>query len=166
MNRMNMMNEQRTDQLEEIMANNTARSSIMMLKIVVEITYICHILACIWVLVGRIGNERGRHTWLKQVGYEHTSTEELNNEYSEDMNGIYIQAFYFCFTTMTSVGYGDISAYNFIEMYFSIGAQIVGGFVYAMIIASLTAVVTFQESNDRMKNEKVNHNTVRCVQIR
>ena len=40
------------------------------------------------------------------------------------------------------------------EKYFCVGAQIVGGFVYAMIIASLTAVVTFQESNDRMKNEK------------
>ena len=41
------------------------------------------------------------------------------------------------------------------EKYFCVGAQIVGGFVYAMIIASLTAVVTFQESNDRMKNEKL-----------
>ena len=36
------------------------------------------------------------------------SAYDLNNDFSDDMNNIYISAFYFCFTTMTSVGYGDI----------------------------------------------------------
>jgi len=52
-------------------------------------------------------------------------------------------------TTITSVGYGDISASNNTERIFVIGCQLTGGFVYALVIASLTAVVTFEETNDQ-----------------
>jgi len=57
--------------------------------------------------------------------------------------------YYFVMTTITSVGYGDISASNNTEKVFVIGCQLTGGFVYALVIASLTAVVTFEETNDQ-----------------
>ena len=58
----------------------------------------------------------------------------------EKVGSIYLAAFYFCLTTMTSVGYGDIITRNNSERIFTIFIEVLGGFEYAMIIASITAV--------------------------
>jgi len=146
----NMMDETRVDQLEEIFSNNFARSALMLFKITLQITFINHLLCCLWVYVGRQGDYDGINNWLREEGFEYKETER-----GPYIKKIYITSLYFCCTTMTSVGYGDILPYNANEKIFCIFAQITGGFVYAMIIASLTAVVTFQESNDRIKHEKM-----------
>lgn len=56
---------------------------------------------------------------------------------------------------MTSVGFGDIFPYNDMERSYVIVLEAVGGFVYAMVIASLTSIVSAMDSNARRVSEKI-----------
>jgi hypothetical protein len=53
---------------------------------------------------------------------------------------VYLAAYYYCFTTMTGVGYGDITPQSDRERGFAICLEGVGGFTYAFIIGSLTVL--------------------------
>lgn len=62
-------------------------------------------------------------------GYDNFSDSEL-----------YLTSVYFCVTTITTIGYGDISAHNYVEKIFCICIEITGamGFSYATsILASI-----------------------------
>lgn len=54
----------------------------------------------------------------------------------------YIAAMYWAFTTMTTVGYGDISATTVAERLFAIIGMIAGGFVFSLLIGSVAGVMS------------------------
>jgi len=53
-------------------------------------------------------------------------------------------------TVMTSVGFGDISGFCDKERAFVIVLEALGGFMYAIIIAALTSIVSTMDSNQRI----------------
>lgn len=53
----------------------------------------------------------------------------------------YIISFYWSFQTITTIGYGDISAGNNIERYVAIAAMIIGTGFYSYTIGNLTAMI-------------------------
>ena len=55
----------------------------------------CHIASCLWIMIAQF-NSNQNETWLSEYADKGTS----------DM---YVVAFYFICTTITTVGYGDIS---------------------------------------------------------
>jgi len=80
--------------------------------------------------------------------------------YKDTKNGdkvwsIYLASFYFCMTTMTSVGYGDISPQSDRERYFCILLEGVGCVIYALIVAILTTVVMSSDANARAMSERL-----------
>ena len=64
---------------------------------------ICHIVACMWVFATTFADE-GHPSWMVATETEDLPTEEK-----------YLISLYFTVTTITTVGYGDISANNPIE---------------------------------------------------
>eukprot|EP00297_Palpitomonas_bilix_P000065 CAMPEP_0113886518 /NCGR_PEP_ID=MMETSP0780_2-20120614/11601_1 /TAXON_ID=652834 /ORGANISM="Palpitomonas bilix" /LENGTH=863 /DNA_ID=CAMNT_0000874745 /DNA_START=463 /DNA_END=3054 /DNA_ORIENTATION=- /assembly_acc=CAM_ASM_000599 len=56
----------------------------------------------------------------------------------------YVASLYWAFTTLTTVGYGDISATTLGERVFAIASMLVGGFIFSFAIASMNAVVMEQ----------------------
>ena len=57
---------------------------------------------------------------------------------------------------MTSVGFGDITATNNSERVFVIMLEVIGGFLFGLIIASLTSVVTGIDINvQKVQEEKL-----------
>eukprot|EP00976_Prorocentrum_cordatum_P030754 625903-Prorocentrum_minimum.AAC.2 len=50
----------------------------------------------------------------------------------------YIASIYWAFTTMTTVGYGDISATTVAERIFACIGMVVGGFMFSMVVASVS----------------------------
>ena len=143
------------DQLEDFFHDQSTRSVIILFGLALKTGYICHLLSCFWTYVGRIGaRDKSEASWLEHDlngPFEATDTEGD----SAFAGKIYLSAFYFCFTTMTSVGYGDITATNSVERVFVIILEFVGGFTFAMIIASLTAVVTSMDMNARKTSEQL-----------
>ena len=59
-----------------------------------------HIFACVWIFIGAESDQ-----WMTGEHFD----EERN---FIKMPKIYVDALYFITSTMTSVGYGDISAFN------------------------------------------------------
>lgn len=64
---------------------------------------ICHIVACMWVFATTFADE-DQPSWIRATGMEQETDENK-----------YLIALYFTVTTITTVGYGDISANNPIE---------------------------------------------------
>eukprot|EP00854_Cymbomonas_tetramitiformis_P012991 gene12991-15353_t len=70
----------------------------------------------------------------------------------------YIACMYWAFTTMTTVGYGDISAATLAERSFAILSMIAGGFVFSGIIGSMTSVLnsfSFAQNAYKQKMDEV-----------
>ena len=67
----------------------------------------------------------------------------------------YIASMYWAFTTMTTVGYGDVSAQTRGERIFAILGMIMGAFVYSGIIGSIGSVITNMDLSQQAHRVKM-----------
>ena len=72
----------------------------------------CHIGSCLWVMIAQFYGDNSS-TWLSEFG-DYTTKE------------MYIVSIYFIITTITTVGYGDISISNTMERIFCAFIMIIG----------------------------------------
>ena len=71
----------------------------------------------------------------------------------------YVSAMYWAFTTMTTVGYGDISATTIAERVFAILGMIAGGFVFSLLIGSMAGVMASAKKREVALQTKLQHVT-------
>ena len=62
---------------------------------------------------------------------------------------------YWAFTTVSSVGYGDISASNNLEMFVGMIIMLAGTTFYAHAIGSLTSLLTELNIDNEQLNQKI-----------
>ena len=105
-----------------------------MMKFLVVILLINHVLACLWVFCSKL-SETGNWVEAKM------GDDEISNF------ALYTMSFYFVSTTVTTVGYGDMSPTNTIERFFTIIMLFVGVICFASISGSLTSIIT-QSDNE------------------
>jgi len=91
--------------------------------------YFMHVFACVWIYLGFLYAEEGS-TWIIKSGLSDSS-----------MLYQYLYALYWSAVTLMTVGYGDISAQNIHEIWFSTLAIIIGCGVLAYIINSIGIIV-------------------------
>ena len=104
--------------------------SYVLIKMGFAIMYMAHILACLWYLCGVTGGENG---WVEAV----KETADVDS-----LSRMYLMSFYWSFTTMTTVGFGDITGTTGIEQAFSTVAMGIGGFTFALIVGSIGDLIT------------------------
>ena len=87
---------------------------------------IAHWLACIWYAIGSV--ERNG-----SIGWLHTLGESLGKHYNDTVRGSgpsikdkYVTALYFTFSSLTSVGFGNVSPNTNSEKIFSICVMLIG----------------------------------------
>jgi len=147
------------------MADGSTKTCFTMIRIVSMLVFICHVMACLWVLVGRTGAQAGKVKQHEQTSMDIYFTlgwltcvfrivfvfqenwldhffgfEPEDTVHGLSVSRVYLAAYYYCFTTMTGVGYGDITPQSDRERGFAICLEGVGGFTYAFIIGSLTVL--------------------------
>uniref|UniRef100_A0A7S2SDF2 Cyclic nucleotide-binding domain-containing protein n=2 Tax=Rhizochromulina marina TaxID=1034831 RepID=A0A7S2SDF2_9STRA len=139
------------DRLQNVSENSTVRLMVSLLCILIPMGFLIHILSCIWVYIGRRGFRNDQENWMETAGFESFK----DTEEGFPQRQIYVTAFYFCVTTITSVGYGDILPLNTGETAFVIFLEAIGGFMWAMIIASLSSLMASFDVNSRLSSEKL-----------
>ncbi|KAM4626200.1 voltage-gated inwardly rectifying potassium channel KCNH7 [Discoglossus pictus] len=105
---------------------------------------IAHWLACIWYAIGNVERPYLIHkiSWLDALG------EQINKpyNYSDPSSGPsikdkYVTALYFTFSSLTSVGFGNVSPNTNSEKIFSICVMLIGSLMYASIFGNVSAII-------------------------
>ncbi|KAF7654935.1 hypothetical protein LDENG_00062970 [Lucifuga dentata] len=102
---------------------------------------IAHWLACIWYAIGSV--ERNG-----SIGWLHTLGDQLGKQYNYSIPGTgpsikdkYVTALYFTFSSLTSVGFGNVSPNTNSEKIFSICVMLIGSLMYASIFGNVSAII-------------------------
>ena len=119
---------------------------------------LCHCMACFWIFTSELSidpvvdadgalvvPEDGevQTNWILSNGFEDQEIAEL-----------YTTAFYFTVTTITTVGYGDISGTNTTERVICIFLMIIGVLFFSFSSGSLTQIISNYEKVNLKLQEK------------
>uniref|UniRef100_A0A674NVA7 Voltage-gated delayed rectifier potassium channel KCNH4 n=1 Tax=Takifugu rubripes TaxID=31033 RepID=A0A674NVA7_TAKRU len=105
---------------------------------------LAHWMACIWYMIGRKEIETNE-TW--EIGWLHELGKRLETPYINSTLGgptvrsSYIAALYFTLSSLTSVGFGNVSANTDAEKIFSICTMLVGALMHALVFGNVTAII-------------------------
>jgi hypothetical protein len=106
------------------------------LAFVLSFIIISHMLACIWIFIGKSDYP----SWLLTL--------ENNHENSLDKSNleIYITSLYFHWTTIFTIGYGDIISYNTNERIYNSLLMFIGVLIYSFAVSSVGTIITKYDS--------------------
>lgn len=112
----------------------------------------CHFLSCFWIFTADLSiNDATQFLESEEVNWL-TSREDFK---SLDTASVYSLALYYTITTITTVGYGDISGTNTSERIICIFIMISGVFFFSYTSGTLTNMISNQEAENKQLNEKV-----------
>uniref|UniRef100_A0A8C5PJK1 Potassium voltage-gated channel subfamily H member 2 n=1 Tax=Leptobrachium leishanense TaxID=445787 RepID=A0A8C5PJK1_9ANUR len=106
---------------------------------------IAHWLACIWYA---IGNMEHYDQDYRPIGWLYSLGTQIMKPYNNSdiksgptINDKYVTALYFTFSSLTSVGFGNVSPNTNSEKIFSICVMLIGSLMYASIFGNVSAII-------------------------
>ncbi|XP_063964224.1 potassium voltage-gated channel subfamily H member 7-like isoform X1 [Lytechinus pictus] len=116
----------------------------VLLLLMATFALIAHWLACIWYAIGSAERQQLEHQigWLDHLANE-THQYYIDNVTSSGptIKSKYITALYFTFSSLTSVGFGNVSPNTNAEKIFSICVMLIGSLMYASIFGNVSAII-------------------------
>ncbi|KAL7670634.1 hypothetical protein ACOME3_005566 [Neoechinorhynchus agilis] len=120
----------------------------MLILLMASFALIAHWLACIWYAIGNAERSYGRRmTWLDELARA-TQQPYLDDpgRYNGSLGGPelkakYVTALYFTLSSLTSVGFGNVSPNTNLEKIFTIIVMLVGSLMYASIFGNVSAII-------------------------
>lgn len=97
-----------------------------------------HTCSCFWIFVARFNQFNDQINWMDE------------KEVSEQSDShIYILAVYFCITTITTVGYGDVSGFSSVERCFCIFLMLLGVISFSFATGFLSTMLNQYDSAEK-----------------
>jgi len=114
-------------------------------KVVFGVFMVTHLIGCFWYFMAWIGDDSpGPLSWVVRHGIQ-----------DESVQVKYLTSVYWAFSTLTTVGFGDISAYTTPERIFSILCMVAGVSWYAFIISTISSIISlFDKRNVEIKRKQ------------
>ncbi|KAL4488462.1 hypothetical protein ABPG72_013030 [Tetrahymena utriculariae] len=134
--------------MEQIMLNSKLAAIVSLILLFAEVQFVVHIFTCAFQSLGQYELSIGNISWL-------SVKQNLNDPQSQYING-----FYFCTITMTTIGFGDITPQNDAEKLFvSFMSMFASGiFGYTLnFIGSILMDFKKQKEQFQQKLAEVNH---------
>ena len=111
----------------------------VLLLLMCSFALLAHWLACIWYFIGSIEH---KDTDLKTIGWLDSLGKQINQPYNKsdlksgpDLKSKYVTALYFTLSSLTSVGFGNVSPNTNAEKIFSICVMLIGCKYYTAFIS-------------------------------
>jgi hypothetical protein len=111
-------------------------------KMFLTLAFIAHLMGCAWHWMAELGGYP--ISWVTFYGIE-----------NEPIGMQYLASVYWAFTTMTTVGYGDIIPTNDRERGFAILGMIVGASVFGYIIGNMTVIMENFDVEGAIEKERM-----------
>merc|ERR1719161_973701 len=128
------------------------------LKLGFNLIFLAHLIACFWFYVSTHTDDtlNNCETGMLQCDYGETTTwwKELGLEPDEKLEQ-YLASLYWSFTTITTVGYGDITPKNNNERIYAIIVMIGGATVFGYIIGSIAALAGQEHGLQALTKKKI-----------
>lgn len=124
-----------------------------LLMFFIGVLFITHVMGCLWVIAATIDEEISWMRAYADSNFDDPSAPRPNIEW-------YMIAFYFVMTTITTVGYGDVTAKNMVEKIFAIIIMLVGVMTFSFVAGSLTSIITqfdHAQASLKTKLQTLNH---------
>ncbi len=102
-----------------------------LIKVVCNILYIAHIIACLFHTIGSLMIDLNQKSWLNVI----------EKTYLNDWKVRYVYCIYWAVTTLITVGYGDITPQNPFEILFTIFVILIGCGTFAYGINSVGSIL-------------------------
>ncbi|CAG5134829.1 unnamed protein product, partial [Candidula unifasciata] len=119
----------------------------VLLLLMATFALIAHWLACIWYAIGNMERNMGmdktpRIGWLDELARQTHQYYNLSDASSgPTIKSKYVTALYFTFSSLTSVGFGNVSPNTNSEKIFSILIMLIGSLMYASIFGNVSAII-------------------------
>jgi hypothetical protein len=128
----------------EIMNVNLGVSKLV--GVIVIVIFLTHLYACLWFWIADFFQEPGSEVlfWVKRKGYEDLTSAQM-----------YVNSVYWSFQTLTTVGYGDISAKTSEERIVALIWIILGCGFYSFTIGNLQLILNEVDMRSHMRNVKL-----------
>ncbi|XP_046437357.1 potassium voltage-gated channel subfamily H member 6-like isoform X3 [Daphnia pulex] len=115
----------------------------VLLLLMATFALIAHWLACIWFAIGNAERPllRAKIGWLDHLANATHQFYTANNTGGPGIKSRYVTALYFTFSSLTSVGFGNVSPTTDCEKIFTICVMLVGSLMYASIFGNVSAII-------------------------
>ncbi|KAG7459768.1 hypothetical protein MATL_G00214240 [Megalops atlanticus] len=109
---------------------------------------IAHWLACIWYAIGNVERSGSSGVGGMKIGWLDNLADQIGKSYNDSdlasgpsIKDKYVTALYFTFSSLTSVGFGNVSPNTNPEKIFSICVMLIGSLMYASIFGNVSAII-------------------------
>ncbi len=126
--------------------NDMINAFLSFLKVVVVILFIAHWMACTFYLIGSIELDTEPVCWLTIAKVQDKSNFDK-----------YVISLYWAFTTMTTVGYGDVAPYTMNEKIYAIFSMLIACGVFAYVVGSIETIARRSNTMAAVFKEKILH---------
>src|ERR1700742_2714335 len=106
--------------------SDTLNAILGFLKVITVILFIAHWIACIFYAIGASELDNEPICWIVMSNIQDASVFDK-----------YIISLYWAFTTMTTVGYGDVTPYTMSEKIYAMFSMLIACGVFAYVVGSI-----------------------------
>lgn len=138
--------------------------TLRIIKLVLFVFSFAHLSACMWFFVGNMQLQFGSDsttaiTWLNRTWDDYLIAEQFRGTQ-------YLVSSYWAFTTLTTVGYGDITPRTPLEITYTIIMMVIGATCFTYTTAAASAMVADFDRDHRIYREKMGAFATFCKRMK